>query len=88
MLPSAHTRWHDRRTSSRDVEPALDRAADAQSNCSGAPGSLPTGFDALGVECANPAEMCGQSQSTTAWLDRHVDYPVPEARKRQASRLQ
>jgi hypothetical protein len=27
----------------------------------------------LGLECANPAEMRGQSQSTTAWLDRHVD---------------
>jgi hypothetical protein len=42
----------------------------------------------LGLECAKPAEMRGQSQSTAAWLDRHVDYPVPEAGKRQASRLQ
>jgi hypothetical protein len=42
----------------------------------------------LGLECANPAEMCGQSQPTTAWLDRHIDYPVPEAGKRQANRLQ
>ena len=32
--------------------------------------------------------MFGQSQSTTAWLDRHIDYAVPEAGKRQASRMQ
>jgi len=32
--------------------------------------------------------MCRQSQSTTAWLDRHVNHAVPEAGKRRAGRLQ